>query len=293
MKIAILNDETTETYMGGAALVNKKIKLELEINGHEVEYFIINKDTKEPKYLKNWQDYDFYIFANIGYFPNDVLNYIMDNKKFITFRHDIPVVLYTQPPSIFYKAFITLWQKMFEKAELSIFISPMQEAVFKAHFKVKNSQVLVPPLDIGSFKNEQKKDRNGCLYIGDISNARGCLKTLHIMKQSFPDSRYTFIGQILDYNLVKQLELGGATVLEAIPHNEVNNYMNDYEYLFYFPEIYDSFCLKILEAELCGMKVIADTERIGIFSYNKPINELIYNMEHITISNIIQAVNYK
>ena len=291
MKILILNDETIETYIGGAALVNNKIKTELERNGHEVNYFIINNDSKTHDIQIKWQEYDYYILANIGYFSAEILKWVIKSKPFITFRHDIPTILYSTPPSIFYKEFMTIWQDMFKNAKLSVFISPMQEAVFKAHFEVLNSKVLIPPLDVSSFKNEAKKDRNGALYIGDISPARGCVKTLDIMKKHQPDSRYLFIGKIIDQKLADYLKSNGAEVLDAIPHKEVATYMNDYEYLFYFPEIYDSFCLKILEADLCGMKIIADTERIGIFSYKTDTQKLIYNMEHNSISHIIDTIN--
>ena len=61
--------------------------------------------------------------------------------------------------------------------------------------------------------------------------------------------------------------------------------MNQHKTLYYFPHIYDSFCLKILEAEMCGMKVIADSPRIGIYSYNQPLDKLteLVNSESLTI----------
>ena len=105
------------------------------------------------------------------------------------------------------------------------------------------------------------------------------------MKNQFPESQYLFVGKILDQELAKYLKENGAEVKDAIPHEEIANIMNDYEYFYYTPEIYDSFCLKILEADLCGMKIFADTPRIGIFSYNKPLKELVdmMNMFHITL----------
>jgi len=278
MKILIINDETTKTYMGGAALVNDTIKSQLEEQGHEVDYLIINKDTKEIS--NNWENYDYYILANIAYVPDSILNQIIDNKRYCKFFHDIPTVLYTQPPSILYQNFYSLWQKMIDNSENNYFISPMQKNVFNSVFRLENVKTIIPPLNIKSFKNEALMEREGCLYVGDISNARGCYKTLQLMKHKYPNSRHHFVGKILDTELVKLLESKGATVNDAISHEEMPKLMNEYKYLFYYPEIYDSFCLKILEASLCGMDILADTYRIGLFSWNKNINELVKEMDN-------------
>ena len=290
MKVLILNDWDLKSYIGGAALVNDKIMSELSMKGHETTLCLFNDKNDTNMSIEEITNYDFYILANIAYVPTPILEQIINNKKFITFRHDIPTVIYSQPKSIFHKEFKDLWRKMFDKAEMTYFISPMQQDVFEAYFEEISSTVCVPPLDVSSFKNEANIKREGCLYLGDISHARGCVKTLKIMKQSEPNSRYKFVGKILDIELSDWLKNNGAIVEDAVEHKLVPKIMNEYKNLYYFPEIYDSFCLKILEAQLCGMKVIADTERIGIFSYNTSHNTLIYNMEHITINSIISHI---
>jgi hypothetical protein len=277
MKVLIINDETIESYLGGAALVNDTIKSQLEEKGHKVDYLIINKETKQVK--NNWNKYDYYILANIGYVPDSILNTIINEKRYCKFFHDIPTILYTQPPSVLYQHFYHLWQKMIDNAEKNYFISPMQKTVFERIFKLKNVQLIIPPLDVKSFKNDPLMEPEGCLYVGDISHARGCYKTLQLMKNKFPKTRYHFVGKILDKQLAELLETNGATVQDAISHKDMPNVMNQYKYLFYYPEIYDSFCLKILEASLCGMSILADTYRIGLFSWEMSPQELAEEMD--------------
>jgi len=212
--------------------------------------------------------YDFFILVNIAYFPESVIRKIIDSKQYLNFRGDIPVMLYTQPPSLRYRNFYNLWQDLFDNAKMNIFISPMQFDVFSKTFgfDIKNCQIMPPPLPVTMF-NDKKQKRNGSLYVGDISHARGCMQTLNIMKNSFPNERYTFVGKILDEQLAGVLKDLGATVKDPVSREELNNIMNEHKRLFYFPEIYDSFCLKVLEAEQAGIDVIADTLRIGYYSY--------------------------
>jgi len=290
MKIAILNDQIPETYLGGAALVNDKIKKEFESKGHICNIIIANEKNDIQNIDEVIDTYDYFIFANIGYVGSENLNKIMDSKPFITFRHDIPVILYTQPPSERFKLFYDTWGRMFKEAKMTYFISEMQASVFKQTFKVTHETILPPPLDIDNFKNEKREDRNGCLYVGDISNARGCQETFQLMQQLHPDMQKTFVGEIIDGELADVLKQHGATVLPAIDHSEMNELMNNNKYLFYFPNIYDSFCLKILEAELAGMIIYADRFRIGRYSYTQQAEELRTHMNKISLKNIVSTV---
>ena len=296
MKYAILNDETIETYLGGAALVNDKIKTELETLGHEVDILTWNLDdinNKKQPDMKKVMSHDRYIFANIGYWPHPVLHAIMKDKTFYTFRHDLPIVLYTQPPSIKFKTFYNTWGYMFERATASFFISPMQYNVFSTYFQVTSPITTPPPLDIGNFKNEEREDRQGCLYVGDISMARNCLETLNIMKQQDMEGPWTFVGNHNDEELVGSLRSLGAIVMDPIEHDKVNDIMNQHKTLYYFPNIYDSFCLKVIEAEICGMDVFSDTPRIGRYSYKESTSELTELINSGSLKVIIESLTKK
>ena len=281
MKFAILNDETIETWTGGAALVNDKICTSLKEKGHECVIWIYGKNNKPedlPKDLE-FNQIDHFLFANIAYYPFEFMNKIMDTKPFSTFRHDIPIILYTKPPSIFLKTFYDLWGKMFVKAKITFFISPMQKKVFEQTFAIGRSVIIPPPLDMSSFTNEKRKDRSGALYVGDISAGRGCEQALSIMKQRYPNGPWTFVGQPVHDELVKYLKTNGAMVLKATPRSDMPNIMNSHKTLIYLPVMYDSFCLKILEAELCGMEIISDTLCIGRYGYSQKAEDVVKLMK--------------
>ena len=293
MKLAILNDETTETWLGGAALVNEKIKSEIESRGHECVIWTYNKDNKEED-LPSQEEVDkidHFLFANFGYWPPKFIDNIMETKQFSTFRHDLPIILYTQPPSIMYKEFYDAFGKMFQRAKISFFISPMQQKVFQNYFLVSRSEVLPPPLDLDGFENLNEPDREGSLYVGDISPGRGCEKALALMKQHDKIGPWVFVGQHVNNELVNYLIESGATVMNPIPHEEMPVLMNAHKRLFYYPDIYDSFCLKILEAELCGMQVAADTYRIGRYSYeqnSEQLKEMIQEGAKLVVDKILE-----
>jgi hypothetical protein len=180
---------------------------------------------------------------------------------------------------------------MFRTAETNIFISPMQYDVFKKTFtEINNPLITPPPLDIDDFENNNLKSRRGCLYLGDISSARGCAETLEFMKQVDSTGPYTFIGKILDDRLSDYLMKNGATVRDAISHDKVPLVMNRHKHFFYYPQIYDSFCLKILEAQICGMHIACDKLRIGIFSYNKLSDELVKLVKEDSLKFIIDII---
>ncbi len=293
MKFAILNDETTETWKGGAALVNEKIQAKLIKEGHECDIVTYNgKDTEDKKVFseKEWKPYDFFIFANIAYFPEKEMYEIMEHKPFVTFRHDIPIILYTQPPSIRFSRFYKLFGTMFEKAKMSFFISPMQYKIFDFNFKLGKSMILPPPLDIDGFVDEKKEDRKGCLYVGDIGAARGCIETLNFMKQQDKEGPYTFVGAHVDTQIVDALKEQGATVLNPVEHDEVPAIMNMHKDLYYFPQIYDSFCLKMLEAHMCGMNLMSDHLRIGLFSYGTKMEDIIEAVKNKSIEGIYEYI---
>lgn len=274
MKIAILNDNTIESWIGGAALVNDRIKTGLEEQGHIVDIIVCRPDKNEWK-TELIFEYDFFILANFAYFPRDDITYIYNHRRFITFRHDIPIILYTQPQSIFYKNMYEDWQLMFDKAELIIFISPLQYKVFKYNFKIKdNFTIIPPPLKIDGFQNENYPTREGNLYLGDISDARGIRETLKIMKQTNPDGPHVFAGKMVQPDLKQWLFENGAEYIGEIKHENVCEIMNIHENFYYYPKIYDSFCLKIVEAELCGMTIYSDYMRIGRYYYEDSPEEL-------------------
>ena len=288
IKIGILNDETIQSWVGGAALVNHRIKTALEKKGHDVNIIIYNK---QQRFIFNPDDYDFFILANIPYFNYMIIDEIIENKPYIVFRHDIPIILYMEPPSERFKEFMELYQKIFDNAKMIFFISEMQKNVFSSRFKIKdNVQVLPPPLDLKGFENKNKQDRNGCLYLGDISLARGIPRTIEIMKKKFPMTKYTFAGKNLDQRVVNFIHQNGGKYIGELNHDDVSRVMNEYKHFLYYPEIYDSFCLKIVEAELCGMKIHADKLRIGRFSYNKTAEELKKDIETESLKKIIEVI---
>jgi len=276
-KIVLISDES---YIGGASLVNHDLVEEGNKKGYSVDIYTYNMGAVKKEQPFNPPKADFYILANYGYIPKrELINFFNNNEnKFVRFFHDIPGFI-AQIPSSFHKESESILELMMKKAAHTFMISPMQYDVVKSRidFDEKNITILPPFIPIGMFsKGEVERERDSWLYLGDISYARGIVKSIQIAINS-GGKKFYLAGPEVEKGLVEQLKMAFGEKIEIeylgiIDYKDVPALMHKYENFIYTPEIYDSFCRKILEANVSGMKLFVDNRRIGLFSYPEDYN---------------------
>jgi len=269
--LAIVTDLTLAEWVGGGTLVNEYVAHCARQDGWNVVFLRNNAQTDE------WQSADHdaidaYFVANIPFMPVGHLQALVHSgKPYVMFRHDISSICYAEAPHELPAA--GLVSLLFNHAKANIFISHLQLQYYQRVCHIPRSYVIPPPLDLQRFTNEERADRRGQLYIGEISIPRGIEETLASM-QSRPDHPREFYGQLSDTSLLPKLKRAGALCHPAIDHGQVPSLLNQFKVFHYHPRIVDAFCLKVVEAELCGLTLDVRRENIGRFTYAASALEL-------------------
>lgn len=281
-KIVLINDNS---WYGGAEITNNSIVAEGLNREHDVSVYIYGKKEREEGGAFVPPKADMYIIANYGYIPHEDLLKFISNEKYVRFFHDIPGFI-AQIPSSFHAASEGVLSQLINKAAHVFMISPMQFSVVEKRIPLKDENItIVPPyIPINKFfDKKEKRLEKSWFYLGDISPARGIQKSLEIAIQR-NGKEFIMAGPEVMPNYVAQLKKGydkyiNITYLGEVKYDKVNDLMNNYENFIYTPEIYDSFCRKVVEAQAAGMNVFVDNRRIGVYSYPKD-----YDMENGLLS---------
>ena len=271
-KIVLINDNS---WYGGAEITNNSIVTEGLNREYDVDVYIFGKKELEGGREFNPPKADLYILANYGYIPHEDILKFISNNKYVRFFHDIPGFI-AQIPSSFHTGSEGVLSQIIEKAEHVFMISPMQYAVIENRIPLNKDKItIVPPfVPIDKFydKNEQRLE-NSWFYLGDVSPARGIQKSIEVAIQRH-GTDFIIAGPEVTPNYMNFLKdrydkYINITYLGEVKYDKVNDLMNNYVNFIYTPEIYDSFCRKVVEAQAAGMKVFVDNKRIGVYSYPK------------------------
>ena len=274
MKIILISDES---WLGGASITNESIINAGKEKGYDMGIYAYGMNERNQNKEFNPPKADYYILANYGYIPpHDLITFATDNKgKYFRFFHDIPGFISALPSSFFAESESVLSLLLLNAAKIFM-ISPMQHGIVNQRINLKELEdkiSIIPPYiplnDFSDLKKERVKD--SWLYLGDINEARGVSKSISV---AIANKAKTFVlagpevsKEYID-NLSKAFgEKIDITYLGIIEYKDVNEIMNRYENFIYTPEIYDSFCRKVVEAKKAGMKVFVDDKRIGVYSF--------------------------
>ena len=294
-EIILISDES---WLGGASITNASIVEEGLKRNYSVTMYVYGKKELEGKREFNPPNADLYILANYGYIPKDALEKFINEKPFVRFFHDVPGFLQQLASSFFVDAQNTL-QLMMDKAKHVFMISPMQYSVVQNRIKLDEKKIsIIPPyIPLEKFKNLNLEREDAWFYLGDIAPARGVEKSIQIAIQNGckkfvlagPDLLPNYINNLKEhYSKYCELEYLGEIEYEKVPE-----LMNKYKYFIYTPEILDSFCRKIVEAEEAGMEIFADSLRIGLFSFPKEykLKENILNANNLLWDKLEELIN--
>jgi len=272
MRIALITDVVLAQWVGGGTLVNDYIARRMELVGHQVQFLQINSKCNDWDGVDH-ADIDLYMVANIPFMTaTQILQLVQSGKPYLVFRHDIASVCYLPEPA--QHPSVALIKVLFQNARANIFISNIQLAYYKRLCDIPRTLVMPPPFDLMEFVNLQKPDRAGHLYIGEISEQRGIRESIEAM-QANPDlGPMHFYGQVTSVELESIISNAGGERNSEVGHSKVAHLLNTHKHFYYHPRIIDAFCLKVVEAELCGMQLHVNRNNIGRFYFDATADQL-------------------
>lgn len=286
--LAIVTDVTTEDWIGGGTLVNDYVAQCARQAGWRVS-FIRNNPSRS-----DWQTFDHaavaaYFVANIPHLGvPQLLELMQSGRPYVMFRHDVASLCYDVNPAAHPAA--PLVKALFDHARANFFISNLQLNHYKRVCEVPRPVLVPPPLDLSAFVNHALPGRAGHLYLGEISRPRGVDESLAQMAASAEPGPRALYGQLTDASLETDMIQAQAQRHAEIPHQAVPDLMNQFRHFYYHPRIIDAFCLKVLEAELCGMEMHVQKENIGRYHYRESAQEIAAFMKKDSAAMILQVL---
>jgi glycosyltransferase involved in cell wall biosynthesis len=286
MKVVFLVNRHSSSTVGGAELVNNALYNFLCQQGVECLYVSVEAPVNSVR-MQLSQD-ALIILTTFHNVSPDFFDLILGNHlKLCIFRHDVPAICYdATSASAEAKKFFS---DVFGCSRLNIFVSPLQLHMHEKVCPIPSSLVLPPPLSFENFQMMQRP-RSNALYLGPISRVRGVTEAIEFCGNKLPGERLDFIGRVEDADLAEEISAAAFTIRPEVDRSRLPYLMNSYRHLVYFPRIVDAFCLKILEAELCGLDVLCNKERVGRFSYTESAEELAYISQFQSAKQIYQRL---
>jgi hypothetical protein len=289
MNIAIITDLVLNQWVGGGTLVNDYLGRRIAQAGHFVQFIRITADHNGWEHADHAQ-IDLYLVTNIpGMTPAQMVQLMQSGKPYVMFRHDVASICYLPEPASHPSAALVL--ALFQHARANIFISNIQLAYYRKLGEIPRTLVMPPPLDLSEFMDQRRAGRQGHLYIGEISEQRGIRESLQAM-QSNPDTGpIAFYGQVTAPELGTAIDAAGGQRHTEIAHDQIAGLLNNYSHFYYHPRIIDAFCLKVLEAELCGMQLHVNRTNIGRYYYDASAEQLASFMKKESVEMILQLLH--
>jgi hypothetical protein len=288
MRIALVTDVVLADWVGGGTLVNDYMASRMRASGHQVEFLQINPQRNDWDSTDHTA-IDLYLVTNIPHMNGaQIAQLVHSGKPYLVLRHDIASVCYLDEAASHPAA--AVMRLLFGGARANIFISPIQLAYYKRVCDFSNTLVVPPPLDLDAFVDQQQSDRAGHLYIGEISVQRGIVDSLQAMQAQADGTPMAFVGQSSDAQLLQAIEAAGGQRFADVAHAAIPALLNRYRHFHYHPHIIDAFCLKVVEAELCGMTLHVNKANIGRYYFDATARQLADYMKQQSMNSILAQI---
>lgn len=276
-----LADYSDKTHPGGAQLTNRRIidkGLEMGLDIDEVylkdysEAFNFNLKGMDPIDPKHEEIENIFIINNYvrWYMAQPkIFDKLIERFKFVRFVHDYDFVYNGKIPEEVIK-------KVFEKADISFFLSPIHlEQTKLADIKIKNEYIIPSPIDVDAFSKagfySKHREKNSVIYIGEIATHKGINNIINYALMN-PQMRLDICGWMADPFLVKSLPRN-VRILDRITHDKMPEFLAKYEYSIHMPIWFEPFGRSVAEAFFAGCKLITN-ERVGFMSYFKTLSDI-------------------
>lgn len=289
MRVAIITDVVLSQWVGGGTLVNDYMAQRMSEAGHQVQFIAINGNANGWD-VADHALIDLYLVTNIPFMTSaQMLQLMQSGKPYVVFRHDVASICYL--PDAASQPSTPLVLALFQHARANIFISNIQLAYYKKLGEIPRTLVMPPPLDLSAFVDAQRVDRQGHLYIGEISEQRGIRESLEAMQNNPEPGPIAFYGQVTAPELAGAIDAAKGHRHVEIAHDMIAPLMNSYRHFYYHPRIIDAFCLKVLEAELCGMELHVNRTNIGRYYFDATASQLADFMKNQSVEMILQLLH--
>jgi len=216
------------------------------------------------------QEEDVLILSNIKSFGPE--RFLDKPNPVIMFHHDYLFCRYR----LFYPrlekcikacAYKEPWKKLFKKAKLNIFLSPLH---YKMHKEVFGDSIephaLVPsPVDPDKFYDMKKKrEKNSVLGVNCLLPFKGAKNVVRYAEEH-PDLKFTFVGAKDDsIQLPKNCEFIGP-----VPQEKIIELLSTTEAFIHIPETPQPCERTVVEAKLSGVPKLILNPLVGATSYKQ------------------------
>lgn len=156
--------------------------------------------------------------------------------------------------------------RLFEKAALAIYLSPLHRRVAESLLTGVHhppSFIVRPLIDTNRFSNEGCDRDIDYLFVGVIGEAKG----LAAMRERFGHTDIHLIGRC-----APGVELDFGRYLGPLPYEEIPRYMNRAKQFVFLPRWPEPQGRVVAEAALCGCKIIGN-DNIGALSFGADLSD--------------------
>jgi hypothetical protein len=270
MQVKFFVNRPTPHVLGGAEIVNQRLHDFIQQSDYRSEFIYVEEslDSIVPRVT---QDSYCVLTTFHGLSPGLFEFFLNSGVRFCILRHDVPAICYQpQGASPDLRAF---FKALFDASRLNVFVSPLQLHMHEAVCAIQSSVVIPPSADLSGFA-ALNLERSRMLYLGPIQWSRGIREAVTFHAANFPREPFDFIGRVVDNEAAEFIVRSGHQILPEVARKEVPHILNRYRSMVYLPQIVDAFCLKVLEAELCGLEVYSSQDKIGRYHYIQNATEL-------------------
>ncbi len=208
---------------------------------------------------------DLIVYSNIRRFDPEQLASV--KCPYVVFHHDTWCRYRLFYPRIPSKCLVRCpvkqqWTKLFEKARLHVFLSPLHYQIHREVFgSIIEPHVEVPsPMPPGGFVN-MNLERDGYCNISGLHPFKGRDNLLKWAQEN-PDKRLSILGENPDRTKLPQ----NVKLLPPVPPGRMVYFYNAFEYFIHLPNHVDPFCRSLAESYLSGCKIIGNAN-IGCLSW--------------------------
>ena len=250
MKALLISDFGVHHTSGGAQRSNQIIINKGTSRGHYVNCFHYDSHASVLQ-----QDYDVVISSNLeaisSRYPQLVQN-IPNLDNHVRLEHDSNLYW----PNDFRKHF---WGS----CKISFFLTEFHHQFFVDMYGdiFPNVKIVPDPID-ASFKDlgKERKDKIG--YVGFMHPLKGTDNFIKYADDN-KDKNFVVAGWGSEDYLNQINQRKNIEFLGKLSHNDMLEFYNRIDSLYYNPICNEPFCRAVGEALMCGTKIIGDSDRIG------------------------------
>lgn len=158
-----------------------------------------------------------------------------------------------------------IWMRLFKQSQLQIFLSPKHfEGYLHTFPEIEGFKKAIIPsaIDVGMFKPVKgtKRKKDSIIGVNCMSDFKGRENILKYIEDN-PKKRFTIVGsdEGLNYPNVEEIPY--------VPNKELPKMYSKHEHFIHLPEGIEPFGRTVMEALLCGCKIIGN-DNVGALSYD-------------------------